>query len=110
MAQTFRQPEILDLAREQGRATVDGLAQRFGVTVQTIRRDLTDLAQAGRLDQVFDGGPIADIGLRKPFQIMSMPSVGSSRLVCQKYSRSVNIFDYWKCEAITSCSVKVGQG
>jgi DeoR family glycerol-3-phosphate regulon repressor len=63
MARTFRQPQILDLARRRGHVTVDGLAAHFGVTVQTIRRDLTELAQAGRLDRVH-GGAVLPSGVR----------------------------------------------
>lgn len=55
MSQTFRQPEILEIARLEGKVTVDGLAERFGVTVQTIRRDLTELADNGKLDRVHGG-------------------------------------------------------
>ena len=55
MSQTFRHPEILETARRQGKVTVEGLAARFGVTLQTIRRDLTDLAEAGRLERVHGG-------------------------------------------------------
>lgn len=55
MSQTFRHPEILEIARRDGKVTVDGLATHFGVTLQTIRRDLTDLAEAGRLERVHGG-------------------------------------------------------
>lgn len=55
MSQTFRHPEILETARRQGKVTVDGLAEQFGVTLQTIRRDLADLAEAGRLERVHGG-------------------------------------------------------
>ncbi|MEQ9259585.1 MAG: DeoR/GlpR family DNA-binding transcription regulator [Roseovarius sp.] len=55
MSQTFRQPEILEIARREGRVLVEDLAERFGVTVQTIRRDLTELADAGRLERVHGG-------------------------------------------------------
>ncbi len=55
MSQTIRHPEILDMARREGKVTVDGLAAHFGVTLQTIRRDLTDLAEAGQLERVHGG-------------------------------------------------------
>lgn len=55
MSQTLRHPEILDIARREGKVTVEGLAQHFGVTLQTIRRDLSDLAEAGRLERVHGG-------------------------------------------------------
>jgi len=55
MNQNFRHPEILELAAQSGKVTVEGLAQHFGVTLQTIRRDLTDLAEAGQLERVHGG-------------------------------------------------------
>jgi len=55
MSQTIRYPEILDLARRDGKVTVEQLAGHFGVTLQTIRRDLADLADAGRLERVHGG-------------------------------------------------------
>ncbi|MDT8858140.1 DeoR/GlpR family DNA-binding transcription regulator [Paracoccaceae bacterium Fryx2] len=55
MALSFRQVEILEIARSEGRVVVEVLAERFGVTLQTIRRDLTDLAEAGHLDRVHGG-------------------------------------------------------
>ncbi|NDR58520.1 DeoR/GlpR family DNA-binding transcription regulator [Aliiruegeria sabulilitoris] len=55
MAQSFRQTDILELARQQGKVTVDDLVGRFGVTHQTIRRDLTELAESGKLERVHGG-------------------------------------------------------
>ena len=55
MSQTIRHPEILEAARRQGKVTVEGLAEQFGVTLQTIRRDLTELADAGKLERVHGG-------------------------------------------------------
>ncbi|MDP3261919.1 MAG: DeoR/GlpR family DNA-binding transcription regulator [Tabrizicola sp.] len=58
MALSFRQTEILELARAEGRVAVEDLAQRFDVTLQTIRRDLSDLADAGHLDRVHGGAVV----------------------------------------------------
>ena len=55
MAQSFRQPEIVGIARREGKVTVEGLAEQFGVTLQTIRRDLTELADRGELERVHGG-------------------------------------------------------
>jgi DeoR family transcriptional regulator, glycerol-3-phosphate regulon repressor len=62
MSQTFRQPEIVEFARRQGRVTVEELAAHFGVTLQTIRRDLNDLAESGKLERVH-GGAILPSGV-----------------------------------------------
>lgn len=55
MSQTFRHPAILEIARREGRVTVESLADHFGVTLQTIRRDLTELSDMGRLERVHGG-------------------------------------------------------
>jgi DeoR family glycerol-3-phosphate regulon repressor len=55
MALNIRQMEILDLARATGRVAVEELAERFEVTLQTIRRDLGELADQGMLDRVHGG-------------------------------------------------------
>ena len=55
MSQTIRHPEILDIARRDGKVTVEHLAEHLGVTLQTIRRDLSELADAGKLERVHGG-------------------------------------------------------
>ena len=39
MVTNFRQRQILNLARKDGKVTVEGLAEHYDVTVQTIRSD-----------------------------------------------------------------------
>ncbi|MES0825353.1 DeoR/GlpR family DNA-binding transcription regulator [Ruegeria sp. SCP11] len=55
MSLSFRQSDILNIAKLDGRVTVEELAERFDVTVQTIRRDLSELADMGKLDRVHGG-------------------------------------------------------
>ncbi len=55
MVQALRKPEIINIARREGRVTVESLVEVFGVTPQTIRRDLTELAEAGQLERVHGG-------------------------------------------------------
>ena len=55
VALSFRQNEILEIARAEGRVVVEEMAQRFDVTLQTIRRDLTEMADLGHLDRVHGG-------------------------------------------------------
>ncbi|MEV6574099.1 DeoR/GlpR family DNA-binding transcription regulator [Streptomyces sp. NPDC051577] len=50
-----RQQEILRLAREAGRVDVLSLADRFQVTAETVRRDLTALDRAGLVRRVHGG-------------------------------------------------------
>lgn len=53
-----RQNQILEIAKETGRVSVEGLAGLFGVTPQTIRKDLNDLCLRGLLDRVHGGAII----------------------------------------------------
>ena len=50
-----RQAGVLDTVRELGSVTVEALAERFGVTLQTVRRDVKLLSDAGLLAR-FHGG------------------------------------------------------
>ena len=59
MVQNFRQNEILDIVKKQGKVTVDGLSKSFNVTVQTIRKDLNELCDNGILRRVHGGAIMA---------------------------------------------------
>ena len=50
-----RHTQLLDEVRHQGPQTIEALAERFGVTLQTVRRDVQRLAEAGLLSR-FHGG------------------------------------------------------
>ena len=58
MVTNFRQREILDQARKDGKVTVEGLAEHYDVTVQTIRRDLAELTDSGQLERVHGGAVV----------------------------------------------------
>jgi len=57
-----RQADILALARDAGRLDVDSLAARFGVSPQTIRKDLNELCDQGLL-QRYHGGAMLPSGV-----------------------------------------------
>jgi DeoR family glycerol-3-phosphate regulon repressor len=59
---TPRKVDIVALARSEGRVSVEGLAERFEVTPQTIRKDLNDLCDRGLL-QRFHGGAVLASGI-----------------------------------------------
>ncbi len=50
-----RHAEIVELARSQGHVSVEALASRFGVTAQTVRKDLNDLCNGGTLKRTHGG-------------------------------------------------------
>lgn len=50
-----RRQAMAELARREGRVDVAGLAERFEVTTETVRRDLTDLEHRGVVRRVHGG-------------------------------------------------------
>jgi DeoR family glycerol-3-phosphate regulon repressor len=55
MIHSIRQQQILDLARETGHVRVEDLAERFAVSAQTIRRDLSELCERHALSRTHGG-------------------------------------------------------
>ncbi len=55
MKTTLRQNEILKLIRQNGMVTVEALAEQFDVTLQTIRKDLGELDEDGKISRVHGG-------------------------------------------------------
>ncbi len=51
-----RRDAIVVAVRQRGFMTIEALAGQFGVTVQTIRRDLNELSAEGRLERYRGGG------------------------------------------------------
>jgi DeoR family glycerol-3-phosphate regulon repressor len=52
----LRRTAIVAMVRQRGFVTIEALANHFGVTVQTIRRDLNELSADGRLERYRGGG------------------------------------------------------
>lgn len=50
-----RHQDILATLKESGKVSVPTLAKRYAMTVQTIRRDLAELAEGGHLERVHGG-------------------------------------------------------
>lgn len=65
-----RQKNLLDEVRARGAVSVERLAQRLDVTMQTVRRDIQRLTEAGLLDR-FNGG----VSLPPPSSPRATPAV-----------------------------------
>src|SRR3712207_7182783 len=62
-----RQHAIAALVTDRGRVSVTDVAERFGVTTETVRRDLALLERAGMLRRVHGGAvPIGALSLVEP--------------------------------------------
>lgn len=96
MGQTLRKPEIIGIARREGKVTVDGLVEHFGVTPQTIRRDLTELADIGKLERVHGGAILAsttvNIGYSERREIKQSAKVDIARRCAKEIPSDCSIF------------------
>ena len=96
MSQTFRHPEILEIARREGKVTVEGLSLHFGVTQQTIRRDLTDLADAGKLERVHGGAVLpsgtVNIGYEDRRGLNSAAKAAIARACVARIPNDISLF------------------
>ncbi len=63
MSKQRRHDEILALLGAQGERSVEELAAQFGVSTMTVRRDLGDLAEAGRVQRTHGGAVLSRTGI-----------------------------------------------
>ncbi len=96
MSQSERLREIQIMARRDGRVSVDGLAAHFGVTLQTIRRDLTELADHGKLQRVHGGAilpsSVANIGYQDRRDLNEAAKAAIAEAVARDIPNSCSIF------------------
>ena len=96
MSHAFRHREILDIARKEGQVTVEGLARHFGVTLQTIRRDLSDLAEDGRLERVHGGAMLpsstSNIGYEQRRTLNARSKAAMARACAQRIPNNISLF------------------
>ena len=96
MVQTLRKPEIINIARREGKVTVDGLVAFFGVTPQTIRRDLTDLAESGQLERVHGGAILpsttVNIGYSERRELNQSIKVDIARICARQIPNDCSLF------------------
>ena len=84
-----RQSDILALLREAGRISVDELASRFGVTHQTIRRDLTELSQVRALTRVHGGAMLASGVANLAYDARKLVAQAQKQLIGEAASRLI---------------------
>ena len=89
MSQSQRYREIMALLHRDQVVSVEDLAQHFNVTVQTIRRDLTDLAESGRIERVHGGAilPSGTVNIR--YEERRTLQQSSKRAMAQQCAASI---------------------
>ena len=85
----LRQEKIAEAVQRRGRVSVELLATRFKTSHETIRRDLTVLAEAGKV-QKFHGGAKRPHGLEEgPFRERMATNAVRKRMIAEKVARLI---------------------
>lgn len=84
-----RHAKIMNLIQEVGRASVEELASQLMVTPQTIRRDLNDLAELGKLTRVHGGAMVISSASNLAYEARRLVDQAVKRLIGEAAARLV---------------------
>lgn len=80
-ALTPRQQQILAIVQQVGFSTIETLAERFGVSAQTVRRDIIQLQASNYLQRFHGGAGLATRGFRSAYaQKLTVSPQGKQRI------------------------------
>lgn len=85
-----RQARIAELVRRRGHVTVEALAERFGASHETIRRDLGVLAEAGEVRKVHGGAKLPRRRDEGPFRDRLTRNEPAKRMIAAEMARLVS--------------------
>ncbi|WP_322990213.1 DeoR/GlpR family DNA-binding transcription regulator [Hoeflea sp.] len=89
MRPSVRQAAIFEMIEKRGRATVEQLAEKFGASAETVRRDLSALAEAGRVRKVYGGAVKVNIAKEGLFEERLATNTRAKREIAEKLSQLV---------------------
>lgn len=86
----LRQEKIAEVVRRQGKVSVDDLCARFKTSHETIRRDLTALAEAGTVQKIHGGAKLPGGELEGPFRERMRRNAVGKRIIAKKVANLVS--------------------
>ncbi|MCK5661961.1 MAG: DeoR/GlpR transcriptional regulator [Thiotrichaceae bacterium] len=78
-----RQLLILEILHQQGEVNVKDLVSQFGISAETIRRDLSSLSLAGKIHKTHGGGILPQIIGEGPYQQRMRDNVSAKRQIAK---------------------------
>lgn len=79
-----RQLLIIDALNQQGQVKVQQLVSQFGISAETIRRDLNVLSESGRLRKTHGGAVLPSLIGEGPYQQRMRDNVNAKRQIAKK--------------------------
>nr|WP_306263822.1 DeoR/GlpR family DNA-binding transcription regulator [Pararhizobium sp. IMCC3301] len=89
MRPSVRQAAVFETIEKRGRATVEQLAEKFGASVETVRRDLGVLAAAGRVRKVYGGAVKVNIANEGLFEERLAANTRAKQEIAEKLLHQV---------------------
>ncbi len=89
-----RRNQILETLRRDERVLVGALSERFGVSEETIRRDLANLEQLGLATKCYGGATLADNRNAPPFKVRKKLNVEEKKAVAALVADMVEDGDF----------------
>ena len=86
----LRQEKIAEAVQRQGRVSVERLALRFGTSHETIRRDLSALADTGRVLKVHGGAKLPRLQEEGPFRERMATNAVGKRVIAEKVAALIS--------------------
>ena len=84
-----RQAEIVELVGRRGFLTIEALSRQFGVTVQTIRRDVNLLASEGRVSRYRGGAGLASSIENMEYERRQVVNLDAKQRIAARVARDV---------------------
>lgn len=84
-----RQSGIVELVAKRGFQTIEALAQHFGVTAQTIRRDVNMLASEGRLSRYRGGAGLSSSIENMEYERRQIVNLAAKQRIAARVARDV---------------------
>lgn len=94
---------ILEELRRDERVLVGNLAAQFGVSEETIRRDLSNLEELGLANKCYGGATLADNRNAPPFRVRKKLNVDEKKAVAANVAQLVNDGDFLMLDDSSTC-------
>ena len=94
---------ILEELRRDERVLVGNLAAQFGVSEETIRRDLSNLEELGLANKCYGGATLADNRNAPPFRVRKKLNVEEKKTVASMVAQLVDDGDFLMLDDSSTC-------
>ncbi len=103
-----RRSQIVSLVRERGQISCVALSQIFGVTEETIRKDLQELSDKGELLRTFGGAMVREYGSERPLDQRLIQNLEEKQRIAQKAAALLKPGDLVMMDAGSTVTLMAG--